>query len=226
MPYISTERVAEIRNELNATFPDFKFRCYREHNSTINVVIVSAPFDFLEADDKKSGYYTVNHMWIEDHFKAYPELKEQLLKIHAIITKYQGAGHMDGDYGHVPTYYEHIYVGEYNKPFEMTTAKAPGIATAGPKAAATANGVTIAYNTKQNGIEISFTSKPAASVLQQLKDDRFRWSRFNKVWYITDNASNRLKAAKYGTLPAEGEQAPDNSFDEMVIDQEAERIGA
>ena len=102
MGYISTERVAEIRSELKATFPDFTFRCYREHSSTVNVVIVSAPIQFLSHEQQAKGYVQANHYGgFKDHFGHCPEAVEALDKIQAIITK--GQTHYEtGDYGMQP----------------------------------------------------------------------------------------------------------------------------
>lgn len=43
----------------------------------------------------------------------------------------------------------------------------------------------IKYNKAQNGIEISFSARPADSVISDIKSMGFRWSMRNKVWYKT-----------------------------------------
>ena len=43
--------------------------------------------------------------------------------------------------------------------------------------------MTITYNTEKNGIELRFSSKPDASVLDMLKENGFRWSGKQKMWY-------------------------------------------
>lgn len=51
---------------------------------------------------------------------------------------------------------------------------------------------TVSINHSKNGVEIKFPGKPAQSVLDRLHAERFRWSRFGKVWYKTysDSAYN------------------------------------
>lgn len=51
---------------------------------------------------------------------------------------------------------------------------------------------TVSINHSKNGVEIKFPGKPAQSVLDRLHAERFRWSRFRKVWYKTysDSAYN------------------------------------
>lgn len=44
---------------------------------------------------------------------------------------------------------------------------------------------TVSINHSKNGVEIKFPGKPAQSVLDRLHTERFRWSRFGKVWYKT-----------------------------------------
>lgn len=51
---------------------------------------------------------------------------------------------------------------------------------------------TVSINHSKNGVEIKFPGKPAQSVLDRLHAERFRWSRFGKVWYksYSDSAYN------------------------------------
>jgi hypothetical protein len=44
-------------------------------------------------------------------------------------------------------------------------------------------GVEVRKNEEKGGIEISFPSKPAQSVIDELKGKGFRWSSFNSVWW-------------------------------------------
>jgi hypothetical protein len=65
MPYISTEKVAQIRKMLKASHPEFKFSVTRDTYSGVNVRILSGPVDFASAYHKYllnerrnlSGYY-------------------------------------------------------------------------------------------------------------------------------------------------------------------------
>ena len=63
-----------------------------------------------------------------------------------------------------------------------------------PKPAATiepSEGVTVTHNEEKNGVEIRFSSKPEPAVLDSLKANGWKWSRFNSVWY------NRYSAATW-----------------------------
>ena len=42
---------------------------------------------------------------------------------------------------------------------------------------------TITMNSDKNGIEIRFDSKPSSEVLDGLKENGFRWSGKQKMWY-------------------------------------------
>ncbi len=45
------------------------------------------------------------------------------------------------------------------------------------------DGIVVRHNEEKDGIEIVFPGKPDESVRQALKDNRFRWSNFQKLWY-------------------------------------------
>lgn len=52
------------------------------------------------------------------------------------------------------------------------------------------SGVTIRKNEEKNGIEIVFPAKPAQGVIDNLKANNWRWSRFNMCWYNRDTPEN------------------------------------
>lgn len=58
-------------------------------------------------------------------------------------------------------------------------------------------------NKQKNGIELYFPAKPASNVLENLKQNGFRWSRFNSCWYRTDNSLSRQVASCYADIPTE-----------------------
>lgn len=200
MPYISTERVKEIRTELKSQFPDFKFSVRTENYSTVAIAILEAPFNMLPEDEKK--YTGVNHFYIAEHYKDEPEIKEVLLKIKDIANKGNGTLVEDGDYGTVPNFYIDIKIGNYDNPFkvvEHSEIVEDGLATA---TAAATTGIEIRHNQQQNGIEIKFPGKPDNATLQTIKDSHlFRWSKFNKVWYSKINNAAIAFAKQFGELP-------------------------
>lgn len=48
-----------------------------------------------------------------------------------------------------------------------------------------AAGCAVTRNMKQNGIEIKFPKPPSDWITAQLKSKGFRWSKFQKLWYVT-----------------------------------------
>ena len=67
---------------------------------------------------------------------------------------------------------------------------------------ATLKAATIRHNQPKDGIEIHFSGKPEVQILDLLKADGFRWSRFSKCWYKRVSISAIETAAKFGTVPA------------------------
>lgn len=57
------------------------------------------------------------------------------------------------------------------------------------------NGKTISINEGKNGIEIKFDEKPSTAVLEKLKGNKWRWSKFSKIWYNVNTPEN-LKFAQ------------------------------
>lgn len=111
MPYISTESVKEIRNELKSTFPKFKFSVRRDHYSSVIVTVLSGPIDFGGTD------IGVNHFWIDTHWGHNPKALEFLTKLKSILGREQRELVYDGDYGSVPNYYYSISIGRWDKPY-------------------------------------------------------------------------------------------------------------
>ena len=52
------------------------------------------------------------------------------------------------------------------------------------------DGVTVSINEEKNGVEIRFSSKPDSDVLDTLKSNGWRWSRFNSCWYNRQTDTN------------------------------------
>lgn len=73
--------------------------------------------------------------------------------------------------------------------------KIEGAAPSGNKIA------TCKINQEKKGIELYFNSKPASAVLDDLKANGWRWSRFNSCWYKLDNSIARRTASKYAEVP-------------------------
>lgn len=125
MPYITSERVAEIRSQIKKEFPDYKFSITRDNHSSVNVVILAAPFNLLEGEGEDKTRASVNTYWIGEHYKDKPQIKEVLSKIHSIMNQGNGTLCEDGDYGTVPNFYTNLSIGAWDKPFQVIEATKP-----------------------------------------------------------------------------------------------------
>lgn len=65
------------------------------------------------------------------------------------------------------------------------------------RTAAPVDGTTLTPNPEKNGIEIRFPSKPATAVLEILKANGWRWSRFSACWYHRDTPEARAFAETF-----------------------------
>lgn len=121
MPHISTERVAEIRKQIKAQFPNFKISVTCRNYSTVCIAIIEAPFNMLIDASKK--YEDVNHFYIAEHYADYPQIKEVLLQLYQIANSGNGTECEDGDYGTIPNFYVDINIGSWDKPFIVKEKK-------------------------------------------------------------------------------------------------------
>lgn len=89
-----------------------------------------------------------------------------------------------------------------------------------------ASGIIIRRNLAKDGVEIRFESKPAQTVLDQLKANGWRWARFSKCWYSRWSNANWEFVHKLTGLPVPEikEEHPDR-FDMGVEDQMREACG-
>lgn len=115
MPYITSDRVKEIRKEIKNKFRDFKFSITREHSSVVSIKILEAPIQMLNRPDE--GYESVNTFYIHDNYRHNPEALQVLKKIYEIANEGNGVLVEDSDYGIVPNFYVRIYIGAWDKPF-------------------------------------------------------------------------------------------------------------
>lgn len=53
----------------------------------------------------------------------------------------------------------------------------------------------VTLNSAKNGIEIKFDSKPSYLIIERLKENGFRWSRFHSLWYAKQSTTT-LKFAE------------------------------
>lgn len=132
MAYISTERVAEIRNQLKREYPLYRFSVRREHHSSIYVTILSGPINLLVNDsDRERGYVNVNHFYIGETYSVYPEQKHFLKGVHEIINSgNRTRGDFNDDYGPQPDFYVNIKIGDSDRPYVRKINPAPHAHTA------------------------------------------------------------------------------------------------
>ncbi len=195
MPYITTERVAEIRNEIKTAFPNFKFSVKREHTSSIHIDVLEGPIDFGE-----NPHVNVYHF--ENNFEG--EAKEFLKKVYSIANEGNRTITEDADYGSIPAFYLDISIGKWDKAYKIIEARTCIIEDGNDTAIADGEGIAeIRHNVTKNGIEIKFTKKPEDSIIEKISQSRlFRWSRFNKVWYSTVNTNDIQFAKQFGDIPS------------------------
>ena len=58
----------------------------------------------------------------------------------------------------------------------------------------------VVFNEDKNGIELHFNNKPDVDIRSKIKSIGFKWSRFNKVWYIKDSKEVRTQLQELGLL--------------------------
>lgn len=121
MPYMSPERVKEIRKQIKKEFPEFKFSIRTIHYSTVSVAILSGPIEMIYDDIYHDRYQQVNHYYLDDHYGEHPEVLKVLKRIYEIMNEGNYTEVVDGDYGAVPRFYCDISIGQYNKPYQITT---------------------------------------------------------------------------------------------------------
>lgn len=74
--------------------------------------------------------------------------------------------------------------------------------------------MTITINNEKNGIEIRFDSKPETKVLDQLKENGFRWSGKQKMWYakITDERMTFVNSFADTDFTVQSQQEQCNNY--------------
>lgn len=115
--YITSQKVAEIRAELKATFPNMKLSVTRDH-ATVRIVILESPMDWNLGE---RGYDSINPYYPQNC--AHPKVAAKMV---AIARRGQGEGFEDSDYGHIPDWYVSLSVGRWDKPHVQVKKSAKG----------------------------------------------------------------------------------------------------
>jgi len=117
MPYITKEEVKIKRNLIKKAFPGYKFSVRTVHNSVIDVKVLSGPVDLIP--DSSDGYEQINQFYIKEHYKDLPKTSEFLSCLYEIANSSNCIESVDGDYGNIPSFYTHISIGDWDKPYEF-----------------------------------------------------------------------------------------------------------
>ena len=118
MPYISANRVREIKQQIKKEFPEFKFSVRTRHNSTVVIDILEGPVNMMVTDYAlQHGYDNVNHFYIKEHYEKWPEVRDILLHIYKIANEGNATQFYDSDYGAIPEFYVDLNIGDWNKPY-------------------------------------------------------------------------------------------------------------
>jgi hypothetical protein len=122
MPYISIEKVKIIRNLIKSKYPKFKFSIRNDNHSSVYISILSGPIQMLTTSQNPGkGYEQVNKYYISEHYEKFPEVRDILLDIYNIANRNNGTEVIDGDYGLIPCFYVNISIGQWDKPYIVTT---------------------------------------------------------------------------------------------------------
>jgi hypothetical protein len=115
MPFISKERVAEIRNQIKKEFPEFKFSIRLRDHMSVNVNILAGPIEMITNPNRRNE--EVNEFYIAEHYKDFPKVRDVLLKVYKIMNEGNYITSVDGDYGSIPSFYTHLEIGDWDKPY-------------------------------------------------------------------------------------------------------------
>lgn len=108
-----TERVAEIRKELKAQFPEMKLSVTKGRYKGADITIYEAPSEY-NLDPNNSGSFSINHYHMEFYQGKAREIYEAIYAIAAKGVQY----YETSDYGTQPNFYINISVGRYDREFK------------------------------------------------------------------------------------------------------------
>lgn len=123
MAYISATEVKAIRDELKATFPEFKFGVRKSPGGghAVDVTIKQGPTDFSDLYTHGEGYAQINQYWLERTGRHAKFLQKIIDIMKTAPAKIDGRGWYDNsdsmtDYFDT-AYYMHLNIGSWNTPY-------------------------------------------------------------------------------------------------------------
>jgi hypothetical protein len=118
MAYINKEKVAEIRKNLKAAFPEIKFSVRNENHTSISVKILQSPYEFVQRDTMEHfyGYRDVNHYWFKDHGYNHTDVLDRIIEI--CNEGNFNDSRPEIDYFHVGWYFN-LSIGSWDKPYKL-----------------------------------------------------------------------------------------------------------
>ena len=114
MAYISKEQVKSVRDNLKS-FKGYKFSVTRSHYSSINVAILSAPYELRDDITREHEQVNQYHIDSRDNIEAIDFLNS----VYDIVNagNYNNSD-VQSDYFDVG-FYVNISIGRYDKPFQV-----------------------------------------------------------------------------------------------------------
>ena len=113
-----SEKLKNLKLEINIRFPKVKISARKDNHSGLHVRVISADFEIFIDKSIKSSQIS---KYIDDECigtdytqKGYDLLRFIIDEIHQDVKYYETA-----DYGTQPSFYLHLSVGNYDKPFEV-----------------------------------------------------------------------------------------------------------
>lgn len=213
----TTEISKQIRNKLKDKFPSCVFSVVKHSysgGSSITVSLMSSNFkviqDFKDLSEEAINKYCdgrskeqlkemqegTHHQLNASYWEDYdPDIwnngvfltrqGHDLFKEVMEIVNYYNWDNSDGmtDYYDV-NFYTHLNIGKGDNKYILTDKPTP-IKENSPKNIK--EEIEFIKNEDKNGLEIYFKSKPDESTRDILKQNGFRWGRFNKCWYKRDS---------------------------------------
>lgn len=117
MPYLDKRLTAKVRQELRSRFPEMKFSVRTKDAMAMNVTILEGP-EWLAEDGAKE---TINTFHIDSFYEDEPKKRDFLETVASLMAQERYIESEDGDYGSIPSYYVHLSIGKWDKPYKVVS---------------------------------------------------------------------------------------------------------